>query len=279
MSALYAVLSSIAYGSADFLGGVASRKHSAMEVVVTSQMVGSVFVASLLTVFGPERYTVADFLWGAAAGLVGGVGLIFFYRGLATGRMAVAAPLSAATTAFVPLVYGLIIGERPSAGAWVGVVLAILSILLVTYERTPHVGEDKPHTGALDGLIAGIGFGGFFIFISQTDPTSGVWPLVGARTASILFVFALAAGLGRRVRPTKVIDPTVAASGFLDITANALYLAAVRVGLVSLASVVTSLYPAATILLARVVLKEELTVVRITGVAMALAGIGLIATG
>ncbi len=279
MSALYAVLSSIAYGAADFLGGVASRKHSAMEVVVTSQMVGSVFVVSLLTIFGPAQYTLADFLWGAAAGLVGGIGLIFFYRGLATGRMAVAAPLSAATTAFVPLVYGLIVGERPSSLAWVGVVLAIGSILLITYERTPHVDEETAHTGALDGFIAGIGFGGFFIFISQTDPTSGVWPLVGARTASIVFVFTLAAALGRRVRPTKVIDRIVAASGFLDITANALYLAAVRIGLISLASVVTSLYPAATILLARVVLKEELTAVRLAGVLMALAGIGLIAAG
>lgn len=278
MFAVFAILSAVTYGAADFLGGMASKRHRAMAVVVVSQMVGFALLLALLPVFGPQHYRLIDFAWGAAAGLVGGVGLIFFYRGLSTGRMSVAAPLSAVTTAIVPLGFGLLIGDRPSTVAAVGIVAAISSIALITRERTTGEGETS-NTGALDGLLAGVGFGTFFILISRTDPTSGIWPLIGARSASIPFVALLAATLGRPVRPTKVIDRTVAWAGVLDIAANALYLAAVRAGLISLASVVTSLYPASTIILARVVLKERLTVPRLVGVVLALAGIALIATG
>jgi len=241
-------------------------------------MVGFVLILALLPVLGPAEYRLVDFGWGAAAGLVGGVGLIFFYRGLSTGRMSVAAPLSAVTTALVPLTFGLVIGDRPSATAIIGIAAAISSIALITRERTTGENETR-NTGALDGLLAGVGFGAFFILISRTDPTSGIWPLVGARTASIPFVAILAASLGRTIRPAKVLDKTVVWAGILDIAANALYLSAVRAGLISLASVVTSLYPASTIVLARIVLKERLTAPRLVGVVLALSGIALIATG
>jgi len=275
--AVFAILSAVTYGAADFLGGMASKRHQAMGVVVVSQIVGAVLLLALLPVLGPDEYRLADFGWGAAAGLIGGTGLIFFYRGLSTGRMSVAAPLSAVTTALVPLTFGLFIGDRPSTTATIGIVAALSSIALITRERTPDEGETR-NTGALDGFLAGIGFGAFFILISRTDPTSGIWPLIGARAASIPFVAILAASLGRRIRPTRMLDKTIAGAGVLDIAANALFLLAVRAGLISLASVVTALYPASTIVLARVVLKERLTVPRLAGVALALTGIALIAT-
>jgi len=275
---VFAVLSAITYGSADFLGGIASRRHRAIAVVAVSQMVGLVLLLVLLPLLGPDRYLFADFGWGAAAGVVGGAGLIFFYRGLSTGRMSVVAPLSAVMTALVPLAFGLLIGERPSTLASVGVVAAIPAIALITREPTNEEGESRS-TGALDGFIAGIGFGAFFILISRTDPTSGLWPLVGARAASIPFVLLLAAGFRQPIRPLRELDAIVAWAGVLDIAANGLYLFAVRAGLVSLASVVTSLYPASTIILARIVLKEHMTVTRVLGIVLALAGIALIATG
>jgi len=273
-----AVLSAITYGAADFLGGVASRKHRPIAVVAISQIAGAGLLLSLLLVLGPDRYRLSDFAWGAAAGLIGVIGLIFFYRGLSTGRMAVVAPLSAVMTALVPLAFGLILGERPSTLASIGVVVAIPAIALITRERTTGVGEARS-TGALDGFIAGIGFGAFFVLISRSDPTSSIWPLVGARTASIPFVLLIAAAFRQPVRPLRDLNATIVWAGILDIAANGLYLFAVRAGLLSLASVITSLYPASTIILARVVLKEQMTFTRIVGIVLALIGIALIATG
>jgi uncharacterized membrane protein len=274
----FAVLSAITYGAADFLGGVASKRHRPIAVVAVSQMVGFVLLLAMLPVLGPDRYRLSDFAWGAAAGLIGGAGLIFFYRGLSTGRMSVVAPLSAVMTALVPLTFGLLIGERPSTLATIGVIAAVPSIALITRERTAEGGRSRS-TGALDGFLAGIGFGAFFVLISRTDPNSGLWPLVGARTASIPFVMLLAASFRQPIRPLRGLDATVAWAGILDIAANGLYLFAVRAGLVSLASVVTSLYPASTIILARVVLKEHMTATRVVGILLALTGIALIATG
>ncbi len=273
-----AVLSAITYGAADFLGGVASRKHRPIAVVAISQIAGAGLLLSLLLVLGPDRYRLSDFAWGAAAGLIGVIGLIFFYRGLSTGRMAVVAPLSAVMTALVPLAFGLILGERPSTLASIGVVVAIPAIALITRERTTGVGEARS-TGALDGFIAGIGFGAFFVLISRSDPASSIWPLVGARTASIPFVLLIAAAFRQPVRPLRDLNATIVWAGILDIAANGLYLFAVRAGLLSLASVITSLYPASTIILARVVLKEQMTFTRIVGIVLALIGIALIATG
>jgi drug/metabolite transporter (DMT)-like permease len=275
---VFAILSAITYGAADFLGGTASKRHRAMAVVAVSQIVGFVLLLALLPVLGPDRYRLSDFAWGAAAGLVGGTGLIFFYRGLSTGRMSVAAPLSAVMTALVPLAFGLAIGERPTTLATIGVIAAVPAIALITRERITEDGESRS-TGALDGFLAGIGFGAFFILISRTDPNSGLWPLVGARTASIPFVLLLAAGFRQPISPLRTLDATVAWAGVLDIAANGLYLFAVRAGLVSLASVVTSLYPASTIILARIVLKEHMTATRVVGIMLALTGIALIATG
>jgi len=273
-----AVLSAITYGAADFLGGVASRKHRPIAVVAISQIAGAGLLLSLLLVLGPDRYRLSDFAWGAVAGLIGVTGLIFFYRGLSTGRMAVVAPLSAVMTALVPLAFGLILGERPSTLASIGVVVAIPAIVLITRERTAGTAE-RSSTGALDGFIAGIGFGAFFVLISRSDPASGIWPLVGARTASIPFVLMIAAAFRQPVRPLRDLNATIVWAGILDIAANGLYLFAVRAGLLSLASVITSLYPASTIILARVVLKEQMTLTRIVGIVLALIGIALIATG
>lgn len=275
---VFAILSAITYGAADFLGGTASRRHRAMAVVAVSQMIGFVLLLMLLPLLGPDRYRLSDFGWGAAAGLVGGAGLIFFYRGLSTGRMSVVAPLSAVMTALAPLAFGLATGERPSTLATIGVIAAVPAIALITRERASEEGASRS-TGALDGFLAGIGFGAFFILISRTASTSGLWPLVGARTASIPFVVLLAAGFRQPIRPLRDVDATVAWAGILDIAANGLYLFAVRAGLVSLASVVTSLYPASTIILARIVLKERLTATRVLGIALALAGVALIASG
>ena len=283
MSSLLAVLSAASFGAADFLGGLASRRSSPIRVVAVSQLYGLALIVLLLAAFPPDTYTVGDFLWGAAAGLSGGAGLVALYRGLARARMGVVAPITAGVGAVVPALFGLLAGDRPSTVASVGVVLALAAIFIVG--RTPRASAGDAATswmgskGIPEALTAGIGFGAFFIFLSNTASTSGVWPLVGARVASLALLWVILAALPGTVSIRAETNPLILGAGSLDIVANALFLYATRSGLLTLVAVLSSLYPAATVLLARVVLHERLSRSQVGGVVLALIGTALIALG
>ena len=283
MSSLLAVLSAASFGAADFLGGLASRRSSPIRVVAVSQLYGLALIVLLLAAFPPDTYTVADFLWGAAAGVSGGAGLVALYRGLARARMGVVAPITAGVGAVVPALFGLLAGDRPSAVASFGVVLALAAIFIVG--RTPRVSAGDAATswmgskGIPEALAAGIGFGAFFIFLSNTASTSGVWPLVGARVASLAILWVILAALPGTVSIRAETNSLILGAGSLDIIANALFLYATRSGLLTLVAVLSSLYPAATVLLARVVLHERLSRAQVGGVVLALIGTALIAFG
>jgi drug/metabolite transporter (DMT)-like permease len=277
VAVLLAVLASAMIGGADFLGGLTARRAPAATVVVTSHFSGLALVlvaAQFISAGGPRA---ADLGWGALAGAAGAIGLVLLYHALATTRIAVAAPAAALTGAVVPIVFGVMAGERPASVAWFGVTLALPALLMIPSGRGVD-GRVLLHSGrALAiGAAAGVAFGFFGIFLSRTGDVSGLWPLVGARLASIPAIAVLA--LGTR-RPLVACPPALwwaLAVGLVDMGANILFLAALQRGLLSLVVVITSLYPGFTIVLARVVVHEEMTRRQLVGLSLAATGIVLI---
>jgi drug/metabolite transporter (DMT)-like permease len=274
-----ALLGAVVYGIADFAGGLASRRTPALAVVFCGQLAG-VVVLGVLLVAVPGRFDAASLGWGAAAGLSGGVGLLLFYRSLATGAMTVVAPLAAVMSAIVPVVGGVVLGERPSVLALAGVVLAVSAVVLVSAEHggLPTVRSLRGPAVA-GGLLAGAGFGLLFVLLSRAAPDSGFWPLVGARVASLILLGFVALVSRRSLRPRGAPAGLVVASGAGDMAANLLFVLASRIGLLSIVGVLLALYPAATVLLAMVVLRERLHRVQVVGLALATAGVVLIALG
>ncbi|MCG5214504.1 DMT family transporter [Streptosporangium sp. KLBMP 9127] len=270
-----ATLCAFVYGAADFCGGLATRRSRVLAVVALSQIAGLVFVAVLLPVL-PGVPSAAALWWGMAAGLAGAAGLVLFYSALAAGEMSVVAPVTATTSAALPVMFGLLAGERPEIMALAGVALALGSVLLVS--RDPAAGSAKrPIKPLLAALLSGAGFGGFFILLKQAPEEAGMWPLLGARVASITIVVLLAVSSRRSLRPGVGALRIILVAGVLDMAANVLYLLAAQRGLLSLVAVLVSLYPATTLLLARYVLGERLHPLQIAGVLSALAAVGLIA--
>ena len=314
MAALLAIASATTFGFADFLGGLASRRAHALVVAALSQFAGLAVLAVVLPVAGVSATGPA--LWfGAAAGLAGAGGLIFYFRALAIGPMGVTAPLAAVVGAAIPIAVGVALGERPGPMAVVGIGLGVVAVALASrpapddHGLDPHdrpagavgalgdaggdpaaalrvdVGLDTADTGDTgDGLraglvaavLAGAAFGVFFVALDAAPNDGGLWPLLGARITGI----ALLAGLLGRRRPAAPDARAVGiglVSGLLDITANVLFLLATQTGMLVLVAVLTSLYPVGVVLLARTVLGERLARLQWVGVASAVGATILIA--
>jgi uncharacterized membrane protein len=268
----------VSYGTADFFGGFASRRSPLASVVVLSQTVGLVFIAVLVFfIDGTLEASKAGF--AAAAGIIGGAGLTALYRGLAIGRMNVVAPVTAVGAAVLPVVWGLASGERPAVPALVGVALAILAIVFVSRIPGDEAAAAGGTTALLLAVLAGVGFGIVFIILAETGEGTGLWPLLVMRVTSVTLLGLGALTTGRSLAPGSASGVRlIAVTGVLDVTANALFVFASQQGLISLVAVLSSLYPAVTVLLARVVLTERLGRMQTFGMAMAAAGILLIAT-
>lgn len=277
MAVILALASAVTYGAADFLGGLTSRRAPAVAVTLASQATGLTVLLLVLLVL-PGSPSPADLAWGAASGLAGGVGLLLLYHGLAGGTMSVVAPVTAVTAAALPVAAGLVMGERPSAAALAGVALALLAIVLVSREGDTAGAPRTGSTAAIrTALLAGLSIGLFFILLERTGEAAGLWPLVAARGASITLLVAIGVAAHQDLRVSRRALPGVLAAGVLDMLANVLYLLAVREGLLSLVAVLSSLYPASTVLLATVVLGERLHPLQRTGLAAAAAAVALIA--
>ena len=288
MGIVLGLLAAISYGASDFAGGLASRRAGALTVVVTSQLTGVVLLLAALPFAWAGGPTAPAFAWGAPAGLAGGAGVVLLYRGLAIGRMSVVAPITALLAASVPVLIGLVQGERPSVGAAMGVAIALVAIVLVSSAADPpdHVITDAPpgdallrRPGLLEALGSGTGFGLFFALLGQVQGGGAVWPLLASKSASLTMLLCLALARRAALRPPAGTLRLIVVAGALDMAANGAFLLATRASLLSVASVLTSLYPATTILCARVVLRERLTRVQATGLALAAAGVILITLG
>ncbi|MCP4435655.1 MAG: EamA family transporter [Actinomycetia bacterium] len=294
MAAALAILASAVFGVADFLGGMSARRIPAAISSLAALGCGLVLLGGAALVVGGSPGQ-DDLMLGAAAGLVGGAAITAFYFGLSVGSMSVVAPTSAVTSAIVPVVAGLAMGERPGVVAWLGVAVAFPAIALIAREGTadPDVQASEPleerttpdgaRLGLMAGLAAGAGFGLFVVIVTRTSEDSGLWPLVASRAASVLLVGVVAALTAVwtaevRASPTLRTGLLLAmAAGVLDGGSNILVLEAGRRGLIVVVGVILALYPASTILLARGVLGERLQRHQVGGLAMAVLAVVLIA--
>jgi drug/metabolite transporter (DMT)-like permease len=271
VSNLLALGSSLVWGVSDYVGGSITRAAPAQIVVLWSQAVGFfVAVAGALIIGG--RLDPVSALWGAAAGVGGAVALVSFYHGLATGRMAVVAPIASLVGAGLPIGVGLALGERPPSTTLAGIAVAIPAIWLVS---GGYAGEGG-RAGVGLAVAAGVGFGVFFIFLGQTPEEVGLWPLIPARVASVATMTAVAVVTGVGFRIERSLYGGILVAGAGDMTANFLFLVAAQTGLLSVVSVLASLYPAVTVLLARL-FGERVSRSQWIGVALAVVSVGLIA--
>jgi drug/metabolite transporter (DMT)-like permease len=270
------------YGAADFFGGLASKRATSWSVVLLAQYVGLAFLTLLLLADRHASPTGGDLVLGVAASSVGVVGVGLLYLGLARGPMGVVAPITAVGSAVVPVAWGLVSGERPAVLALAGVGLALVAVVLVA--RTTDDGAVPATTRIARSTLvvavaAGLAFGMVFVLLSHTGDDSGFWPLLSGRLASTTALFVVLAVLRRPLVPGGDTRPIVVLAGVFDVGANALFLLASREGLLSLVSVLSSLYPAVTVVLARAVLHERLLRHQVAGLALALLGVALIASG
>jgi len=271
MTYALAVLASITYGAADFLGGLATKRSPLFSVVIFSQLSGLILVLLGLPFLPRSSPTAIDFAWGSAAGLAGGIGVALLYRALAVGVMSVVAPVTAICAVIIPLIVGVGLGERPTTRAMIGIVIAILAIILVS-----QTGEERATTGVSIAIASGIAIGIFLVFLGRTGTSAGLWPLIAARSVSVSF-FTIAGLVGRqKLMPRRESMLIVICGGAVDMIANILYLIAVRIGLLSIVATLTSLYPTSTIVLARIVLHERLRALQQVGVLCAAIAIVLI---
>lgn len=273
---MLALAAAATFGTADFLGGLATRRASALLVALAAQVAGLVVVLPALLVLRAPA-DPASLAWGAASGVFGCAGLVVFFRALASGAMASAAPITAIVSAALPVLAGVLLGERPGALAWIGVGAGLLAVGAISRGGDRSAGFER-RTLAL-ALGAGVGFGLFFICLSRASHGSGLWPLLGARAGSLSLLTAvlLAGRTSLRAEPSALRLGAI--SGAVDMSANALFLLATRQGELALVAVLASLYPAATVLLALVVLRERLRALQLVGVALALVAVALIASG
>ncbi len=276
MSLFLAGISALLYGLADFSGGYAANRSPLLSVLLVSQFLGLVLAAALVAFISPVLPAPADIAWGLLAGLCGALGLFTLYRGIATSIVAIVSPLSALVSAVVPMAYGAILGERPSALAIAGALLCLPAIVLLSWGGEGEGGRKEIRSAMVQGLVAGLGFGCFFVAVSRSSPGSGLWPLLASRLVSILVMGAALLLRGQRPLIAKAGRLTTALAGTADMGANILFLLAARSGLLSLVSVVTSLYPAPTVILGRIFLGQKVPRIRVAGIGLAIAGVALI---
>ena len=222
-----------------------------------------------------------DWLWGIGAGLSGGIGVALLYRALAVGTMAVVAPVTAVCAAIIPVLFAFAMGERLRPLTIAGIALALVAIALVSQQPArPILTGIELKRGLPPGLwlaiLSGVAVGIFFLSLARTSSAAGMWPLIAARITSITLFGLIALTTGRTLRMSAPATTTAIAGGALDMLANALYMIAARVGPLSIVVTLASLYPASTVILARVVLGERLSVVQGVGIGCALAAVVII---
>lgn len=279
MAVLLAALSALTFGAGDFVGGMSARRIAAQWTTAVAQATGLVLIVVVAALVGGSP-GVGDMALGAAAGVCGGLALVVFYWAMAQGPMNVVAPLSAVTSAVVPTMVGVASGERPGLLGVVGIALALPAIVLISREprdQDPAADRHRASTRVfVAATAAGVGFGLFLSFVSRTAQDSGLWPLAGARSAAIAVAVVVVVAT-RPDRPRSEGARFAMLAGCLDATGNALFLLASRQGLLTLVGVIGAMYPASTVVLARLVLGERLVRHQLVGLGIAGLAVVLIA--
>lgn len=279
MAVLLALLAAIAYGAGDFCAGLAARRFAVAPVSAVTQGLGLV-TAALVVLVAPARSPgTRELVWGAVSGVGGGVGSMALFAGLASGHMRVAATLSAVLAAVLPALAGIALGDQLGAGAAIGIAIAIAAIAMVSWQP-----GSEERAGARAGLgfgaLAGLGFALLFIALARAGTRAGAWPLISGQIVAIAVVAPLAWRQQRAAgRPSSRAVALALIAGVLGGTATLLYLASTGRGQLAIVAVITSLYPAVTILLARRLLDEHWSRLQATGLVAAAAAIVLVTVG
>ena len=267
------------WGTADFFGGFVSKKIPANKVLVLSYPVGLQFLL-IYAVMLPGEITLNGLFIGSLAGVVGILAMGSLYLALAIGPMGVMSPVTAACSTLVPIAMGLIVGEKLSWIAWLGISIAIISVVLVSMETSPTGGKlVVSRKGLLLAIISGLLIGTFLSLVGLAASNNGMWPLVFARLMSSILVigyFVYKKSENFRSGYDSNLFALVILSGALDATANAVFVLATFEGYLSIAAVIASLYPAATVILATAFLKEKLTGIQFLGIGLAFFSAGIL---
>ncbi|GCD89436.1 EamA family transporter [Nocardioides sp. LS1] len=277
MAIALALLAAVAYGLSDFVGGFFSQRVSPWAVALLSQFGGGLLVLTLtfVTSGSPTR---TDLAWCVVAGLGNGFGTAFLYRGLASGRMGVVAPVSGVGAALLPVLAGLLGGERPAVLVWIGIALALPGIWLVSREPVDGLGAGMG-AGLADGVLAGLGFGTLFAALAQVPERAGFLPLALNQLVAALTVVAIASLLRTPWLPREPLALTGLVSGALGGLAMGAFLVATHHGYLSVTAVIASLYPAFTVLLAATVLREHVHRAQAVGLGLCAVAVAMVAAG
>ncbi len=268
--------SAIAWGLGDFGGGLMSRRAPLFGVVAVTQLVGMVVALVIAVARGEPLPTGPDLAWSIGAGLCGVVGMTSLYRGLAVGRMGVVAPATGVIGAVVPVLVGFALEGVPRAATVAGIAVALIAVVLVT--RAPGRGSDRP-SGFEWALIAGIAIGGFNICIGQLSDAGQFGPLVVLRLVQSLVLVTLIVSWRQPWRLQRADLAKLSVIGVLDMLGNVAFISAAQVGALAVATILSSLYPVTTVLLALVLLHEKVTRSHVAGIALTVAAIALIGIG
>lgn len=285
MPFVMALLSSMLYGIADFLGGVGSRRGPVVVVTAWFQVAG-VLPLVLYAALAPGVTRSEDLVWGAAAGATGGIGVMLLYHALASGVVSTAAPLISMIALTVPVVFGLSGGERPGVLPLSGIALGCVAVMLISAHGEPHPDESRsgaPARASLAALApafgAGVLIGLFLVCLARVQPGSSGWPLVMGRATATVCAFALLFARRLPVLPPASTHAPIAGGALTDVSANVLYLLAVQRAPMSLIATLVSLAPATTVVLAQVVLREKLGTAQRWGVVLALVAVVMLSQG
>ncbi len=274
-----ALLAAIGYGTADFVGGTGARRAPSMSIVFMGQLTGG---AAMLTVgfAAPGTPTLAHAGWALLAGLGSAAGSIYLMRGLSRGRMAVVAPTSAVGAAVLPVLAGLASGDRPAIPVWIGLVLALPGIWLVSRQVPEGTQSATVSRGAVvDGLLGGLGFGVLFVALGQIPESAGTLPLALNQLTGGLVAVVVATVMGQQWRPSSRAAGWGMTSGLLGVCGSLAFVEASHLADLGVVAVLASLYPAVTVLLARAVLSERLGAEQRFGLVFCSLAAGLIAAG
>jgi len=291
LAIVLALASAIGYGASDFAAGLASRSAPVIQITLLASAISGLFVAAALPFAASPGPTATALAWGFVAGIGGTLGAFALYLGFRHAAFSVAGPLSAVASAGFSVLAGLLFGERPTPLALTGIVLALPAIVGVSASAAAEVEAEaetppqeaaaagRPAAGVIYGLVAGAFFALLFIGLDRAGSGSGLWPVAAAAAGELAAALVAAVAVrsfrlcGGRARLLAVITGVAGAAGTI------LFFLATHQGFLAVTAVLTSLYPAATIVLARVMLGERLTALRLVGLVLAGACVALIALG
>jgi drug/metabolite transporter (DMT)-like permease len=270
---VFGLLSAVFWGAGDFCGGVASKKNEVLSVATLAQIIGLFILALAAILFNESIPNIENLIWGALAGLAGGLGIIALYQALTIEKMGIVAPVTAVSSALVPVVFGIIKEGIPASIQILGFLFALMGVWLISREEN----SSAIHIESLKlPLLAGFGFGSFMVLIDQVSGDGILWPLVGARVASVSMFLLAGTYKGGTKMPKPKYMPLIVLTGIGDAAGNVFYTMAAQAGRIDIAAVLSSLYPAATVILAWLFINERLTPRQWSGVGFAMLAVVLI---